>query len=97
MDPWVGKICWKRKWQSTPVFLPGEPHRRRSLAGCSPWGAESRTQVSMEHILNQILGHVAAGVSEVPDVGKTPTHGVWSIPFCQETSLKIFEMNLSQK
>ena len=49
----------------------------------------------MEHILNQILGH-AAGVSELPDVGETPTHGI-CIPFCQETSLKIFEMNLSQK
>jgi len=23
-DPWVGKIPWRRKWQPTPVFLPGE-------------------------------------------------------------------------
>ena len=29
---------WRRKWQSTPVFLPGEFHRQRSLAGYSPWG-----------------------------------------------------------
>ena len=29
---------WKRKWQPTPVFLPGESHGRRSLVGCSPWG-----------------------------------------------------------
>ena len=27
-DPWVGKIHWRRAWQSTPVFLPGESHRR---------------------------------------------------------------------
>ena len=27
---------WKRKWQPTPVFLPGESHGKRSLAGCSP-------------------------------------------------------------
>ena len=27
-DPWVGKIAWKRAWQSTPVYLPGESHRR---------------------------------------------------------------------
>ena len=26
-DPWVEKIPWKRKWQPTPVFLPGESHR----------------------------------------------------------------------
>ena len=25
-DPWVGKIPWRRKWQPTPVFLPGESH-----------------------------------------------------------------------
>ena len=37
-DPWVGKIPWRRKWQHTPVFLPGKSHGQRSLAGCSPWG-----------------------------------------------------------
>ena len=29
---------WRRKWQPTPVFLPGESQGRRSLVGCSPWG-----------------------------------------------------------
>ena len=37
-DPWLGKIPWRRKWQPTPVFLPGKPHGQRSLAGYSPWG-----------------------------------------------------------
>ena len=37
-DPWVGKIPWRRKWQPTPVSLPGKSHGHRSLAGCSPWG-----------------------------------------------------------
>ena len=37
-DPWVGKIRWRRKWQPTPVFLPGESHGQRSLVGYSPWG-----------------------------------------------------------
>jgi len=32
-DPWVGKIPWRRKWQSTPVFLPGKSHGQRGLAG----------------------------------------------------------------
>ena len=31
-DPWIGKIPWRREWQPTPVFLPGESHGRRSLA-----------------------------------------------------------------
>ena len=34
----VGKIPWRRKWQPTPVFLPGTAHGQRSLVGYSPWG-----------------------------------------------------------
>ena len=37
-DPWVRRIPWRREWLPTPVFLPGESHGQRSLAGCSPWG-----------------------------------------------------------
>ena len=37
-NPWVGKIPWRRKWQLTPVFFPGEFHGHRSLAGYSPQG-----------------------------------------------------------
>ena len=28
---------WRRKWQPTPVFLPGESHEQRNLVGYSPW------------------------------------------------------------
>ena len=38
MDPWIGRSPWRRAWQPTPVFLPGESHGQRSLVGCSPWG-----------------------------------------------------------
>ena len=34
--PLVQKILWRRKWQPTPAFLPGESHGQRSLAGYSP-------------------------------------------------------------
>ena len=37
-DPWVRNNPWRRAWQPTPVFLPGESHAQRSLAGYSPWG-----------------------------------------------------------
>ena len=37
-NPWVGKLPWRRTWQPTPVFLPGESHGERSLVGYSPWG-----------------------------------------------------------
>ena len=39
-NPWVGKSPWKRKWQPTPVFLPGKSHGQRSQAGYSPWGCK---------------------------------------------------------
>ena len=38
IDPWVRKILWRRKWQPTPVFLPGKSQGQRSLVGYSPWG-----------------------------------------------------------
>ena len=37
-DPWIGKIPWRGKWQSTPVFSPGKSHGQMSLEGYSPWG-----------------------------------------------------------
>ena len=37
-DPWVRKIPWRRKWQPTPVFLPGKSRRQRSLVGYRPKG-----------------------------------------------------------
>ena len=40
VDPWVGKIPWRRAWQPTLVFLPGESHGQRSLVGYSPWGCK---------------------------------------------------------
>ena len=37
LNPWIRKIPWRREWQPTPVFLPGEFHGQRSLMGYSPW------------------------------------------------------------
>jgi len=39
-DPWIGKIPWKRAWQPSPVFLPGESHGPRNVVGYSPWGCK---------------------------------------------------------
>ena len=37
---WVGKIPWRRKWQPTPVFMPGKMHGQRSLVGYNTWGSK---------------------------------------------------------
>ena len=40
MVPGSGRFPWRREWQPTPVFLPGESHGQRSLVGYSPWGCK---------------------------------------------------------
>ena len=40
LDFWVRKIHWRRKWQTTTVFLPGKSHGQRSLVSYSPWGCK---------------------------------------------------------
>ena len=50
-DPGAGTIPWRRKWQPTPVFLCGESHGQRSLAGYSPKGCtESDTTKVIKHL-----------------------------------------------
>ena len=39
-NPWVRKIPWRRKWQSTAVFLPRKSHGQKTLVGYSPWGCK---------------------------------------------------------
>ena len=54
----VRKIPWRRKWQPTPVFLPGESHVWRSLVGYSPW---VRKESDMTERLNSNLAVVTRG------------------------------------
>ena len=48
-DPWVGRIPWRRAWQPTVVFLPGESHRQRSLVGYSPWSSKELDKAEHTH------------------------------------------------
>ena len=75
-DPWVGKIFWRREWQPTPVFLPGEFHGQRSLLGCSPWGLkelDTTKQLTLSQMrnwglesLNSPLAPVAQRLKRLP-------------------------------
>ena len=51
-DAWVGEMPWRRAWPSTPVFLPGESHGWRSLAGYRPH-PKSQTPPSNSHFYFQ--------------------------------------------
>ena len=51
-DPWVRKIPWRRKWQPTPVLLPGKSHGQRSLVDYSSWDRkESDTTERLHFVL----------------------------------------------
>ena len=61
----VGKTTWRRKWQPTPVFLPGESHGQRSLVGYSPRGCKEYNQsdfgvdhlvMSMYRVISCVVG-----------------------------------------
>ena len=53
--PGVGKIPWRRAWLPVPVFLPGESHGQRSLAGCSLWGSQRvRHDWAVMHVVTSL-------------------------------------------
>ena len=56
-NPGSGRFPWRRACQPSPVFLPGESHGQRSLAGYSPWGCKEldmTEQLIHTHIQNII-------------------------------------------
>ena len=51
-----GRFPWRRPWRLTPVFLPGESHGQRSLAGYSPWGHnESHMTETAQHSTQHVF------------------------------------------
>ena len=56
INPWIGKIPWRREWQPTPVFSPGESHGQRSLGGPPIHGvAKSQTWLRDFHLLDHTM------------------------------------------
>ena len=57
-DPWVGKSPWRRAWQPTPVFLPGESPGKRNPLGYSLWG-HKQTQLGNEAQHSNLINTIA--------------------------------------
>ena len=53
-NPWDGRIPWRRKWQRTPVLLPGKSHGWRSRAGYSPWGHKESDMTEQLHLEEEV-------------------------------------------
>ena len=74
-DPWIRKTPWRRKWHSTPGFLPGESHGQRSLVGYSPWGHQESD--TTEYSTTDTCAHIwmpwgAWGLSELKPTALVP-------------------------
>ena len=68
-DPLVGKIPRRRKWQPTPIFLPGKFHGQRSLAGCNPWGGKELDMTERLHNNNGGDADLISGSGRSPGGG----------------------------
>ena len=54
LGPWVGKIPWRRKWQPTPIFLPGKSHGHENPGGLQSVGSQRIRRDSVtEYTLNE--------------------------------------------
>ena len=73
-DPWVGKIPWWRKCLPTPVFLLGEFHGQRSLAGYSPWGSK---EWDMSEWLAHPYNRTNCGKAKLPTNRKHLRSSLW--------------------
>ena len=69
VQSWIGKIPWRKTWQPTLVFLPGESHGQRSLAGYSPWGHK---ESEMTEQLSTALCIVRWKVCNTSPLGEDP-------------------------
>ena len=79
-DSWVGKIPWSRKWQPTPVFLPGKFHGQRSLAGYSLWGHKESDMAECTHTHTHTHTHRVCEPMALPSHvhTHTHTHSLWA-------------------
>ena len=87
-DPWVRKIPWRRKWQSTPVLLPGKSHGQRSLVGYSPWGRKESDTTEQLHFHFHNVGDLGLLLGrEEPLEKEMATHSstlAWKIPWRED-------------
>ena len=82
----VGKIPWRRGWQTTPVFLPGKHHGQKSLEGYSPWDRIKSDMTEHSHFQSAIRDFRggakvmnpppnARAAPSVPRLGRSPGEG----------------------
>ena len=84
-DPWVGKISWRREWQPTLIFSPGESHGERRLMGYSPW-CQKRVGHDLATRQQRMMEYIFLTLS--------PPEGCFSFPVCYSIFL-LLSINLT--
>ena len=102
--PWLGRSPWRRKWQPTPIFLPGKSCGQRSLAGYSPQGELAGSRLTQWAMLQPQLGRSRAvrqlPRTQVPYEAWSPLGAPGPETSCQNTavgqdlSLEVFPLLL---
>ena len=93
-DPWVRKIPWSRKWQPTPVFLPGKFNGQRSLVGYSPAATAAKSLQSCLTLGDSIDGSPPG--SPIPGILKARTLEWVAISFSNAWKWKVKGKSLSR-
>ena len=108
----MGKIPWRRAWQPTPVFLPGDSYGQRSLAGYSPQGCKDPDKTELLTFLFFPSGSMVkdlpantGDINFIPVLGRPLEEGMathsnilaWEIPRTEEPGgLKSMDSQKSQ-
>ena len=93
--PESGKKPWRRKWQPAPVYLPGESHGQRSLAGLQPTGSQrvghnlvNKTTISQRYGLQNFFM-----ISSSPDTQKCQELLYQRMEFARNVSYEQYKDN----
>ena len=73
-NPWVGKVPWRRKWQPTLVFLSGEFHQQRTLAGYSLWSCKELDTSEQLTLFTSLFSICVSHNHRLQNITYTHTH-----------------------
>ena len=75
-DPWVGKISWRRTWQPTLIFLPGESHEQRSLGdGWVTVHSVAKGQTQLKQHSTRNVRDIGGAAISIPRLWRSPGVG----------------------
>ena len=72
-------LHWRRKWQPTPVFLPGESQGRGSLVGCSPRGRKESNMTEQLHFCFHFHGLLCHNIIFIPLISCCGVNTFWGV------------------